>query len=52
MDEKGVQEFQEESSQEERRYSVGASGRRRSTVAELNAGSMLFAPPFFEARLT
>ena len=40
MNEKDTQEFREEgSSQEERRYSVGATGRRRSTVAELNAGS-------------
>jgi hypothetical protein len=41
MSEKAQEFHDEASSQEERRYSVGATGRRRSTVAELNAGSML-----------
>lgn len=43
MSEKDIHDVHDESSQEaheERRYSVGATGRRRSTVAELNAGSM------------
>lgn len=42
MSEKDAQEIHENSSNEERRYSAGVSGRRRSTVAELNAGSMLY----------
>lgn len=43
MSEKDVQDVHEDAykDKDERRYSTGMAGRRRSTVAELNTGSML-----------